>query len=102
MAINLKPVDVAVIGLGAAGGVAVLPLTLAGLKVTALEAGTWMQPAAVKPRGIHNTVRARATTGAKARSEPPPFRTSPDRPASRAQSGMTMMNAVGGTSIHYY
>ncbi len=38
MPITLKPVDVAVIGLGAAGGVAVLPLTRAGLKVTALEA----------------------------------------------------------------
>ena len=32
MAINLKPVDVAVIGLGAAGGVAVLPLARAGLE----------------------------------------------------------------------
>lgn len=102
MAVNLKPVDVAVIGLGAAGGVAVLPLTLAGLKVTALEAGTWMQPAQFKPDEIHNNVRELVTTGSKARSETPTFRTSPDRPASRAQSGMTMMNAVGGTSIHYY
>ena len=32
MAINLKPVDVVVVGLGAAGGVAVLPLARAGLK----------------------------------------------------------------------
>ena len=39
MAIKLKPVDVAVIGLGAAGGVAVLPLARAGLDVAALEAG---------------------------------------------------------------
>ena len=39
MATNLKPVDVAVIGLGAAGGVAVLPLARAGLKIAALEAG---------------------------------------------------------------
>ena len=44
MAINLKPVDVAVIGLGAAGGVAVLPLARAGLKVAGIEAGTWMDP----------------------------------------------------------
>ncbi len=42
MAINLKPVDVIVIGLGAAGGVAVLPLARAGLKVVGIEAGTWM------------------------------------------------------------
>ena len=33
MATNLKPVDVVVVGLGAAGGVAVLPLTRAGIKV---------------------------------------------------------------------
>ena len=39
MATQLKPVDVAVIGLGAAGGVAVLPLARAGLMVAALEAG---------------------------------------------------------------
>jgi choline dehydrogenase-like flavoprotein len=32
MAINNKPVDVVVVGLGAAGGVAVLPLARAGLK----------------------------------------------------------------------
>ncbi len=44
MAITLKPVDVAVIGLGAAGGVAVLPLARAGLEVAGLEAGTWMDP----------------------------------------------------------
>jgi choline dehydrogenase-like flavoprotein len=49
MAVNLKPVDVAVIGLGAAGGVAVLPLARAGLKVAGIEAGTWMDPHNFKP-----------------------------------------------------
>jgi choline dehydrogenase-like flavoprotein len=38
MVTQLKSVDVAVIGLGAAGGVAVLPLTRAGLKVAGIEA----------------------------------------------------------------
>ena len=38
---SLKPVDVAVIGLGATGGVAVLPLARAGLKIAGIEAGTW-------------------------------------------------------------
>ena len=42
MTIRRKPVDVAVIGLGAAGGVAVLPLARAGLKVAGIEAGGWM------------------------------------------------------------
>ena len=44
MANNLQEVDVVVVGLGAAGGVAVLPLTRAGLNVVGLEAGTWMNP----------------------------------------------------------
>jgi len=44
MATNLAEVDVVVVGLGAAGGVAVLPLTRAGLNVVGLEAGTWMNP----------------------------------------------------------
>src|SRR5580700_920952 len=63
MAINLKPVDVAVIGLGAAGGVAVLPLARAGLKVAGLEAGTWMDPRTFRPDELHNNVRGLLTSG---------------------------------------
>ncbi len=66
MAINLKPVDVAVIGLGAAGGVAVLPLARAGLKVAGIEAGTWMNPAKdFKPDEIHNNVRSPGDDGSQ-------------------------------------
>jgi gluconate 2-dehydrogenase alpha chain len=101
MAINLKPTDVAVIGLGAAGGVAVLPLTRAGLKVVAIEAGTWMDPHSFKPDEIYNNVRSLVTSVPKAKREIPTFRTSVSE---RAQQGTThpMMNAVGGTSIHYH
>ncbi len=82
MAINLKPVDVAVVGLGAAGGVAVLPLARAGLKVAGIEAGTWMDPAKdFKPDEIHNNVRGLVTTVPKAKQEIPTFRTSPDAKA---------------------
>ena len=42
MPTNLPGTDVVVIGLGAAGGVAVLPLADAGLNVVGLEAGTWL------------------------------------------------------------
>ena len=42
MATRLKETDVVVVGLGAAGGVAVLPLTQAGIDVVGLEAGTWL------------------------------------------------------------
>ena len=102
MADRLKPVDVAVVGLGAAGGIAVLPLARAGLKIAALEAGTWMQHSQFHADEIYNNVRQLVTTGSKARSETPTFRTDPNDRARRATSGATMMNAVGGTSIHYY
>jgi gluconate 2-dehydrogenase alpha chain len=101
MATNLKPVDVVVVGLGAAAGVAVLPLTRAGIKVAALEAGSWMQPSDFRADEIHNNVRRRVTTGTKVWGEIPTFRTGPDQRAVQATVA-PMMNAVGGTSIHYY
>ena len=85
MAINLKPVDVAVIGLGAAGGVAVLPLTRAGLKVAALEAGSWMQPDQFQTRRNSQQRPPLVTTGAKAWNEIPTFRTGPDQRARRRE-----------------
>src|SRR5215472_5845948 len=102
MATSLKPVDVVVVGLGAAGGTAVLPLARAGLKVAGLEAGTWMDPSKdFKADEIHNNVRGMITTGNKIRREAPTFRTSPDQRA--VQGGPSpMMNAIGGTSIHYH
>ena len=39
MATRQRPTDVVIIGLGATGGVAALPLTRAGLNVVGLEAG---------------------------------------------------------------
>lgn len=101
MAINLKPVDVAVIGLGAAGGVAVLPLARAGLNVAGIEAGTWMDPRTFKPDEIHNNVRALVTSVPKAQREIPTFRTSVNERAQQAPVH-PMMNAIGGSSIHYW
>ena len=101
MATNLKPVDVAVVGLGAAGGVAVLPLARAGLKIAALEAGAWMKPSDFRADEIHNNVRHNVTTGRKVWNEIPTFRTGPNSPTRRS-AVPPMMNAVGGTSIHYY
>ena len=101
MPVNLKPVDVAVVGLGAAGGVAVLPLARAGLKVAGIEAGTWMDPRSFKPDEIHNNVRGLLTSVPKARREIPTFRTSASGPA-RQGATHPMMNAIGGTSIHYH
>jgi len=102
MAVNLKPVDVAVVGLGAAGGVAVLPLTLAGLKVAGLEAGTWMDPHKDFPADeIHNVRRRLVTTSDKVQREVPTVRATPSERARRGASS-PMMNAIGGTSIHYW
>jgi gluconate 2-dehydrogenase alpha chain len=101
MAVNLKPVDVAVIGLGAAGGVAVLPLARAGLKVAGIEAGTWMDIHSFKPDEIYNNVRALVTSVPKAKREIPTFRTS-DTARARQGAAAPMMNAIGGTSIHYH
>jgi gluconate 2-dehydrogenase alpha chain len=101
MPVNLKPVDVVVVGLGAAGGVAVLPLARAGLKVAGIEAGTWMDSRSFKPDEIHNNVRGLLTSVPKARREIPTFRTSPSAPARQA-AAHPMMNAIGGTSIHYH
>ena len=102
MATTLKPVDVAVIGLGATGGVAVLPLARAGLKIAGIEAGTWMDP----HRDFHadeifNNVRRQVTTSPKAQREIPTVRTGPGEKA-RPPAAHPMMNAIGGTSIHYW
>ena len=102
MAINLKPVDVAVVGLGAAGGVAVLPLARAGLKVAGIEAGTWLDPHKdYHADEMYNNVRSLVTSVPKAKREVPTFRTSPDQRA-RQGANHPMMNAIGGTSIHYH
>src|SRR6476469_979030 len=101
MAIDLKPVDVVVIGLGAAGGVAVLPLARAGLKVAGIEAGTWMGPRDYRADEIHNNVRRGVTSVAKAQREIPTIRASTSETARQAAQH-PMMNAVGGTSIHYW
>ena len=102
MAINLKPVDVAVIGLGAAGGVAVLPLARAGLKVAGIEAGDLDGPAQLQTgrdpqqRAPAGDVGAEGAAGSPHRSQrasdahAPPGTVHP------------MMNAIGGTSIHYW
>src|SRR5882762_9426001 len=102
MPVKLKPVDVAVIGLGAAGGVAVLPLARAGLKVAGIEAGTWMDP----HKDFHadedyNNVRRLLTTVPKVQREIPTVRANPTDPGQQA-AFHPMMNAIGGTSIHYW
>jgi choline dehydrogenase-like flavoprotein len=49
MATELRRTDVVIVGLGATGGVAALPLAGAGLDIVGLEAGTWLTPADLSP-----------------------------------------------------
>jgi gluconate 2-dehydrogenase alpha chain len=96
---------VAVVGLGAAGGVAVLPLARAGLKVAGIEAGTWMDPRTFKPDELHNNVRGLLTSVPKANQEVPTSRKAPGQSTRRGNLRPLihpMMNAIGGTSVHYW
>ena len=88
MAIHLKPVDVAVVGLGAAGGVAVLPLARAGLKIAGIEAGGWLDPHKdYHADEMYNNVRSLVTSVNKAKRERPTFRTNPNQPARQGAAG---------------
>ena len=57
MATRLKDTDVVIVGLGAAGGVAALPLTQAGIEVVGLEAGTWLTKRDFAPDELRNNYR---------------------------------------------
>jgi gluconate 2-dehydrogenase alpha chain len=101
MATTLDPTDVVVIGLGAAGGVAVLPLTRAGMDVIGLEAGGAMTRRDFAPDEIRNNVRGwPMLTSHKTNQEAPTVRATAAQRA--VQGGHPMMNAVGGTSLHYW
>ncbi|MQA92568.1 MAG: hypothetical protein GEU90_20490 [Gemmatimonas sp.] len=101
MATRLPGTDVVVVGLGAAGGVAVLPLVDAGIEVIGLEAGTWLTRRDFAPDEIRNNVRDWPMAVQKANLEVPTTRATPDSPSFRGSSH-PMMNAVGGTTLHYW
>ena len=101
MATRLKDTDVVIIGLGAAGGVAALPLAQAGLDVVGLEAGTWLTRRDFAPDELRNNVRDWPQAVQKAQHEVPTQRVNARAPTLRANSH-PMMNAVGGTTLHYW
>ena len=102
MPVNLKPTDVVVVGLGAAGGVAVLPLTQAGIEVIGLEAGTWLRTDDFAPDELRNNFRGWPQAVQKANREIPTHRTNRNATLSPRQTIHPMMNAVGGTTLHYW
>ncbi|MEW6320442.1 MAG: GMC family oxidoreductase [Acidobacteriota bacterium] len=101
MAIQRNPVDVVIVGLGAAGGVAALPLATAGLTVVGLEAGGWMTRRDFSPDEIRNNYRDWPHAVQKANREVPTHRPNPQAPTTRASSH-PMMNGVGGTTLHFW
>ena len=71
---NLAKTDVVIVGMGAAGGVAALPLTHAGLKVVGIEAGGWLNPRDFAPDELRNGTRNWPQSVQKAASEAPTVR----------------------------
>jgi gluconate 2-dehydrogenase alpha chain len=102
MATELKKTDVVIIGLGAVGGAAALPLTQAGLEVIGIEAGTWLTPRDFAPDELRNNFRGWPQSAQKANSEVPTHRPNASAPYSPRLPIHPMMNAVGGTSLHYW
>jgi gluconate 2-dehydrogenase alpha chain len=102
MPTNLKPTDVVIVGMGAAGGVAALPLAQAGLEVIGLEAGTWLLPKDFAPDELRNNYRAWPQSVQKANREVPTHRPNAEAPYSARAAFHPMMNAVGGTTLHYW
>jgi gluconate 2-dehydrogenase alpha chain len=101
MATNLKKTDVVIVGLGAVGGVAALPLAQAGLEVIGLEAGGWLSPRDFAPDELRNNFRGWPQAVQKANTEIPTHRSNSSAPYSPRAAIHPMMNAVGGTSLHY-
>jgi gluconate 2-dehydrogenase alpha chain len=102
MATNLKKTDVVIVGLGAVGGVAALPLARAGLEVVGLEAGSWLTERDFAPDELRNNFRGWPQSAQKANSEIPTHRPNASAPYSPRLPIHPMMNAVGGTSLHYW
>ena len=101
MPTRLKETDVVIVGLGAAGGVAALPLAQAGVEVVGLEAGTWLTKRDFSPDELRNNFRGWPQSVQKTQREVPTQRAHAKAPTTRAP-GHPMMNGVGGTTLHYW
>ena len=102
MATRLKGTDVVIVGLGAVGGVAALPLAQAGLDVIGLEAGAWLTKRDFAPDELRNNFRGWPQSVQKANHEVPTHRPNASAPYSARPAIHPMMNAVGGTTLHYW
>ncbi|MEA2661131.1 MAG: gluconate 2-dehydrogenase alpha chain, partial [Chloroflexota bacterium] len=92
--------DVLIIGLGGAGGIAADVLTRAGVEVVALEAGPRRGPAEMTLDELRNDVHAWLAEP-KAHGELPTWRADESAAAGVAPWPLLMVNAVGGSTLHY-
>jgi gluconate 2-dehydrogenase alpha chain len=99
---KLRDTDVVIIGLGAAGGVAALPLAQAGLEVIGLEAGAWLTRRDFAPDELRNNFRGWPQAVQKANQEVPTSRPNASSPTTPRAAIHPMQNAVGGTTLHYW
>ncbi len=97
---HAPPTDVLLIGLGAAGGIAAHVLTQAGLEVVALEAGPRLQASMMTLDEVRNDLRSWLSSP-KVAHEIPTWRSDPSEQARPSPWPMLMVNAVGGTTVHY-
>jgi gluconate 2-dehydrogenase alpha chain len=99
VAIKLKKVDVVIIGLGAGGGMASLPLARAGLNVVGLDAGPRHTGADYPSDEILLDIRVAHRK--KTRAETPTVRNNRSETAVIDPAPSLTMNAVGGSTIHF-
>ncbi|MDQ4128654.1 MAG: GMC family oxidoreductase, partial [Actinomycetota bacterium] len=96
------PVDVVIVGVGAAGGMVAPVLARAGLKVVGLEAGPWRTKETFVPDELTSTHYGRANLGPQFNSEVPRWRRDEGEPTREATFSLGRMNNnVGGSSVHY-
>jgi gluconate 2-dehydrogenase alpha chain len=100
MATTLKKTNVVIVGLGAAGGVACLPLAQAGIEVIGLDAGPRLNTRDMAPDELRLFRGVWPPGPQKVDGEAPTSR--PNASSTAEQQFHPMMNAVGGTSIHYW
>jgi gluconate 2-dehydrogenase alpha chain len=104
MAEQLKKTDVVLVGLGASGGVAAYALTQSNLNVVALEAGGRLTVHDEKLNTLASPHKFNTFGRPKANLEIPTWRpneATPTLPGTAGARATPMMNAVGGSSIHY-
>jgi gluconate 2-dehydrogenase alpha chain len=99
MATTLKKTGVVIIGMGGAGGTAALPLAQAGIDVIGLEAGSWLKTSDMVPDELRIQRVGWPPGPQKVRGEAPTSRANSTANATRANAAM--INAVGGTTMHY-